>query len=240
MIRLRFQAFAVLLVAVVLGGAASAQQQPPKISASFYCFRYAKGLEDVYVRTGDAAFKKIELSTANMIGPIPVVVEKGFVAVHTIATDGEGKTIYPVAGRAKVGVLRKPLVILFPGAKGAKLPYDVLMLDRSEARFPLGSYKFVNLATFPIRAAIGKSILKLNPGGVKTLKPKGSPGQMINVIFEFHDGKQWRPMTQTRWAIRPDKRILSCAYLDPTDKRVKLRAIPERLVPPAPKNESKQ
>jgi len=82
---------------------------------------------------------------------------------------------------------------------------------------------------------VGKSPLQLKPGAVKTLKPRGNPGQMITVIFEFHDGKQWRSMTKTRWAIRADKRILSCAYLDPGDKRIKMRAIPERLVPPAPK-----
>ena len=38
-------------------------------------------------------------------------------------------------------------------------------------------------------------------------------------------------MTKTRWAFRKDRRSLLCAYLDPRTKRVKIRSIPERIVP---------
>lgn len=223
--------FIVIAIGLLSGGLAAAQQDLPKVQATFYCFRYAPGLEDVYIRTAAKAFRKIELSTANMIGPATVVADKGAVTLHTVDTDAEGKTTYPLVARAKLGSVRRPLILLVPSAKDAKLPYRALTLDRGATKFPLGSYKFVNLSKFPIRAMIGKSRLQLKPGAVKTIKPGGNPGQMITVVFEFYSQKKWRPMTKTRWAIRPDKRILSCCYLDPADKRIKMRAIPERLVP---------
>jgi len=225
----------IVFIGLLSGGWAIAQQELPKVQATFYCFRYAPGLEDVYIRTAAKAFRKIELSTANMIGPVTVVADKGTVTLHTLSTDVEGKTTYPLVAQARLGSVRRPLVLLMPSAKDAKLPYQALTLDRSDTRFPLGSYKFVNLSKFPIRAMIGKSLLQLKPGAVKTIKPGGNPGEMITVIFEYYSQKKWRPMTKTRWAIRPDKRILSCCYLDPADKRIKMRAIPERLVPVEPK-----
>ena len=104
-----------LILALGLTGLAGAQDKPPTVSASFYCFQYAPGLEDVFVRTGVKAFQKIELSTANMIGPMAVVTTNGAVTVHRQDTDEEGNTIYPLVGSAKVGAsVKKPLVLLLP------------------------------------------------------------------------------------------------------------------------------
>jgi hypothetical protein len=210
-----------------------AQQQLPRLPTSFYCFGYAAGLQDVFVRSGAEAFQKIELSTANMVGPLAAVVADGAITVHRKETDAEGKDSYPPVGSARIGAVRKPLLVLFPAPRDEPLPYRMLTLDRSDARFPLGSYQFINLSPHPMRGLVGQTRLDAKPGSVNNLKPKGTPGEVVNVVFEYHDGTLWRPMTQTRWAIRDDRRSLICAYLDPRDKRVKMRAIPERLVPPA-------
>lgn len=223
--------FLLLFLAISSSGFLAAQETPTKVATSFYCFRYADKLQDIYVRTGATAYQKIELSTANMIGPVAVIPAEGAVTLHRKDTADDGTEIYPLVGRAKLGSIRKPLVVLFPGPKDDKLPYRTLTIDRNDARFPMGSYQLINLSARPIRGLVGKTRLEAKPSSVNSLRPKADPGDMMTVIFEYHDGKQWRPMTKTRWAYRDDRRSLLCAYLDPRDKRIKMRAIPERLVP---------
>ena len=53
--------------------------------------------------------------------------------------------------------------------------------------------------------------------------------------FDYHVGKRWLPMTKTRWTNRNDRRSL-LLYLDPVDKRMKLRSIPDRVTPPLPRH----
>ena len=221
-----------LILLFVLGSLSHAREKPSRIPVSFYCFAYADGLQEVYVRTGADSYSEIQLSTANIIGPMEMILSDGAVTLHRKDKDAEGREIHPLVGSAKIGRAGKPLLVLFPAAKNDKLPYRTLTLDRSNANFPLGSYQFINVSPHPMRGRVGKTLLHSKPGSVTNLRPEGAPGDVVAVVFEHHDGKLWRPMTQTRWAIRSDRRTLLCAYLDPRDRRVKMRAIPERLVPP--------
>lgn len=222
------------LTAIFLAGLAHGQQPVEKTTASFYCFRYAPQLEDVYIRTGVESYQKIELSTANIIGPVAVVSADGAVTIHRMETTDKGETIYPLVGQAKTGSVTQPLIVLFPNAKDESLPYRALTLDRNRGRFPMGSYQFINLAPNPMRGLVGKTRVDVAPGTVKLLKPKGEPGEMLDVVFEYQSEGIWRSMTKTRWAVRNDRRSLMCAFLDPQDQRVKIRSIPERLVPAKP------
>jgi hypothetical protein len=209
-------------------------QDVSRVSATLYSFRYAPGLEDVYVRTGPEAFQKVELSTANMVGPITVLAAGGVVTLHRKDVAEDGSERFPSIGKAEVGSVRRPLLVLFPDAKEAEFPYRVLVIDRSATRFPLGSYQFLNLSRYPMRGLVGKAPVLAKPGSVIGVRPEGEPGELMNVVFEYLDGEDWRTMTKTRWALRKDRRSLLCAYLDPRDKRVKVRSIPERVVPLEP------
>lgn len=220
------------LLAISCSGFVHAEKAPEKISASFYCFRYAPDLEDVYVRIGAESYKKIELSTANIIGPLSVVNAEGNVTIHRMDTDDKGMVVYPLVGKAKIGTNSKPLLVMFPNAKDEALAYRCLTLDRNQQKFPLGSFQFINLSTYALRGMVGKTRIDVKAGGVKLLKPQGKPGEMLQVTFQYNDGKIWRTMTKTRWALRRDRRSLLCAYFDPRDKRLKMRSIPERIAPP--------
>jgi len=224
----------ILLLIALLSSSAHAQEKVPTLSSTFYCFRYAPELQSVYVRTGAQTYMEVELSTANLVGPMNAALVDGVITLHRKDTDSEGKTIYPLVARAKIGAIKHPLIVLVPGKKDGKLSYRSLVLDRSDAKFPLGSYQFVNFSTHPVRAKIGTGGIQIRPGKAKIFKPKGSPGEMMPVIFQYHDGEHWRRMTSTRWANRDDRRSLICAYLDPADKRMKMRSIPERLKEASP------
>ena len=81
-----------LVLAFALLATSASAQETPKVSTSIYCFKYAKGLEDVFVQTGAKKFTKVELSTANMLGPIGVVSEDGNITVRREEIDDEGNT----------------------------------------------------------------------------------------------------------------------------------------------------
>lgn len=225
-----------LLITLLLPGTLAAQDKLPKTSLSVYSFRYAENLETVFLRSDVEGFQKIELSTANLLGPFTAALSGGAITFHKEDKNDAGETIYPIIARAKIPAsIKQPIALLLPAAPDAKLPYLTLIVDQSKRDFPMGSYKLINLAPHGIRAAVGKSRLEAKPGGIKLLKPTEKPGSMVQVLFQYHDGQRWRKMTETRWAIRKDRRSLVCAYLDPRDKRMKMRSIPARIpAPPVP------
>ncbi|RYD49290.1 MAG: hypothetical protein EOP85_01910 [Verrucomicrobiaceae bacterium] len=52
--------------------------------------------------------------------------------------------------------------------------------------------------------------------------------------FEIEKEGRWSRLTETRCAVRKDRRWLLCVYLDPATGRVNMRSIPDRsrlLVP---------
>lgn len=225
-----------LLIACLFSSLAglSAQEKVPKLSTTVYCFRYAPGLQTLHVRTGANSYGEVQLSTANLVGPVQAALIEGKLTFHRQDTDEEGKTIYPVVAMAKVGTIKRPLVILVPAAQDHKLSYRSLVVDRADTKFPMGSYQLVNFAPHPVRAKIGGKMLEAKSSSIQNFKPSGTPGEMMPVLFQYHDGERWRRMTSTRWAYREDRRSLVCAYLDPRDKRMKMRSIPERVREAAP------
>lgn len=221
----------VLLLLLLMMGLGSAQESTQKASATFYCFQYANGLKDIYVPTGEDRFQKLELSTANMLGPVSVLVRDGVLTLHDFVETEEGEPSYPRIGTAKVKDIKRPLVVLLPGSEESTSRYGSLIIDRSETQFPQGSIQFINLTQHRIRALIGETRLASTPGSVRNIKPTAPAGEMMIVLFEYEVDSRWRSMTKTRWASRPDRRSILCAYIDPRDNRAKMRSIPEREIP---------
>jgi hypothetical protein len=50
----------------------------------------------------------------------------------------------------------------------------------------------------------------------------------VPVRFEFFDQDRWNLLTETRCAIRKDRRWLTCIYQDPVTRRMNIRSIPDR------------
>jgi hypothetical protein len=86
----------------------------------------------------------------------------------------------------------------------------------------------INISPHPIRGAIGKSIIESKPGSVANLKPEGEPGAIVAMKFEYYSENRWNLLTETRCAIRNDRRWLTCIYLDPSTGRMNIRSIPDR------------
>jgi hypothetical protein len=214
------------------GLSAALAEPPPTIPVSIYCFRYAPQLDTIHLRTGPATYQKVELSTANIVGPHQSVLDNGAITLHRQETAADGAVTWPLVGRVRLpDACPRALILLLPAPAGEPLPYRGLAFVHTNTSFPLGSMKFVNLSTFAVRGAIGDNTVVIPSGKVKTLQPSGEPGASLPVLFEYRRDERWQRMAATRWALRDDRRLLMCIYEDPVTHRMNLRSIPDRTQP---------
>ena len=127
--------------------------------------------------------------------------------------------------------LNKALIVLLPAPAGSAEPYRGFALDYTRDRFPLGTYRLVNVSKHHVRGAIGRSYAEVKPGGVAGIELQGDEGATQGVKFEFNENGKWSRLTETRAAVRRDRRWLVCVYQDPTTQRMNLRSIPDRDYP---------
>lgn len=216
-------------LSLCFASALAAQEPATKVTASFYAFDYVAGLEKVHVMVGEQAFQEVTLSKANIVGPFEAVAMNGNLLIYGKPTEAEGKVISPVLATAKLRKgIEQALVILFRAPKDHKEPYGSLVLDHDIEDFPLGVYRMINVSPHPVRGAIARSYIEAKPGGIANLKPEGNPGTVVPVKFEFFDQGRWNLLTETRCAIRDDRRWLTCIYQDPVTGRLNIRSIPDR------------
>jgi hypothetical protein len=108
-----------------------------------------------------------------------------------------------------------------PGRTLKEKCFSLARLRRSDRSHPLPRLLVTLLA-------LGSDL-----GTIPKLRPVSIGGNMMPVEINYHDGNRGRPMTKTRWAYRSDCRSLFFLYLDPVDKRMKLRGRPDRVITPA-------
>ena len=210
-------------------------EPPPKISTSFYAFEYVPNRESIYLLGAGQDTTPIQLSKANIIGPVNVTLQDGVLPIYDKPQTVEGKPVYPRLCTARFPAnLKRALVILFPGGKDDKEPYRSIVLNHDLSDFPLGVYRMINISPHAIRGSIARNIIQAKPGGIANLKPEGEPGAVVPMRFEYYADDQWNLLTETRCAIRDDRRWLTCIYQDPASGRMNIRSIPDRSSAPPP------
>lgn len=217
-----------ILALLALAAPLHAAAESRAIEFSFYCLKYVPGLETIRIAK-DGGFEEVRLSTANMTQPVRLnVVENTANFYGTTPSTGTQDKL-PVAGKVRIPAsIDKALVVLVPNAPGSAEPYHSLVIDRSDTNFRPGTYRIVNFSKKSIRGAIGKSYIEAASGGIKDLELKGEPGAVQGVRFEFaHEGR-WNRLTETRCAVRKDRRWLLCVYQEPGTERINMRSIPDR------------
>ena len=117
-----------------------------------------------------------------------------------------------------------------PAPAGSAEPYHAFALDYGHDKFPLGTYRLVNVSKHAVRGAIGRSYAEVKPGEIAGIELQGENGATQGAKFEFLEEGKWSRLTETRCAVRRDRRWLVCVYQDPTTKRMNLRSIPDRTV----------
>lgn len=219
---LSFLSSAILLIPAIA-------QEHTIVSTHFYAFDYVSGCDSLMVPTGSETCQEMQLSKANIVGPVQVALADGVLTLYeknpAVTQQAQRKAL------ARVGYpsgLKNALIVLFPAGKGDALPYRALALNHHVQDFPLGVYRVINISPYAVRGAIGKSMIEAKPGSVGNLKPEGQPGAIVATRFEFFFEERWNLLTETRCAIRNDRRWLTCIYQDPSTGRMNIRSIPDR------------
>jgi len=219
------------LLLLLMAGALHAQAPATKIAVSLYAFDYLPDHGTVHLRVGADAYEEAVLSKANIVGPIAASVGGTILTIHGKVDGADGEALYPVLSSATLpAAAKRVLVILLPDPANAASPYRSLVFEHDTENFPLGSYRVVNLSGHPVRGAIGRDLVQAAPGGIANLQPKGEAGAIAPVLFEFYQNERWNRLTETRAAIRDDRRWLMCIYQDPATRRMNIRTIPDRTL----------
>jgi hypothetical protein len=117
---------------------------------------------------------------------------------------------------------------MFPDSKDTANPYRSIVINHDLGDFPFGAYRMINVSPHPVRGSVARDYIEAKPGGMANLEPQGEPGAIVPVKFEFFDKGRWNLLTETRAAIRKDRRWLTCIYQDPVTGRMNMRSIPDR------------
>jgi hypothetical protein len=218
-------------IALVLSGVSLLAQQPTSVKISLFTFQYAEGHQEIFLNSRAGEYEAITLSSANILGPFKTVLsEEGEVFLHEHKQDEEGTDIYPAIARVKIpSSVREPLLILAP--RSGNQAYGALVIDRSLAKFPEGSYQLINFSRSEIRALIGKTRVTAPPLKITSFDPSSNSDDLLNVHFKYKRGDDWKTIGRTRWVNEKDKRSLLVAYLDPRTERMKIKGIPLRRTP---------
>ncbi|MBK1835454.1 hypothetical protein [Roseibacillus ishigakijimensis] len=209
-----------------------AAQEGKTVSVAVYAFEYAAKQKTIYVRSGPEAYEEVGLSTANLRGPVPGWVVDGVLTFHTEPGPAAEGELPPLAAEVRLPAdLKSPLVMLAKAPSSAKVPYQALVLENDGEKVRPGTRLIVNMTNSAVRARVGDNLISnLSPGQSIDFVAKGEPGEVFPVVFQYQKDGEWRDMTNTRWAHRPDRRALICIYQDPRTRRHKLRSIPNRTV----------
>jgi hypothetical protein len=218
-----------LLALLALAIPLRAADEVRNVEVSFFCLKYVPGLETIHVSHGNVS-DSVRLSTANLTDPITASVFNGDVILRKDAIAVDSKEPAPAIAKIKIPAgIEKALVVLVPGKPGAAEPYSALVMDRGE-KFRLGTYRVINFSPRKVRGGIGRSYVEAASGATGDLELKGEPGAVQGVRFEFETEGRWSRLTETRCAVRKDRRWLLCVYQDPVTNRVNMRSIPDRTL----------
>lgn len=210
-----------LAAILALASPFSAMAEERTVEASFYCFKYAPGAETVLIANSTGT-KALRLSTANITSTVQLPVKDG----EAVIQRGD-KTA--TAARVKIPPnFSKALVVLVPTPPGSSEAYRAFAIDYGRDRFRPGTYRLVNVSRHAVRGAIGRSFAEVNSGGTGDIELQGDDGATQGAKFEFHEGGKWNRLTETRCAVRRDRRWLVLVHEDPVTKRMNLRSIPDR------------
>jgi hypothetical protein len=199
----------------------AAMAEERTVEASFYCFQYAPGAETIRVTDGGSP-KAIRLSTANISSAVPLKIRDDEAVIQG------GDDIATVA-RVKIPKrFSKALVVLVPAPAGSREKYRAFAIDYGRDRFRPGTYRMVNISRKAVRGAIGKSYAEVKSGDTADIELQGDEGATQGAKFEFHEGGKWNRLTETRCAVRRDRRWLVLVHEDPVTRRMNLRSIPDR------------
>ena len=227
MFRFLFTLSLVLLAAANLQGQSDVVQN---IKLSVFSVAYAEGHQTIYLTNSKNEVSEVRLSTANILGPYETMLDADSnIMLRTKAISAEGATIYPPIAQIKIPTnIKEPLMILVPSS--GDQPYRALIIERSLAGFPNGSYTLINFSPMEIRGLVGQTRVIAPARKITRFNPSSNKEDILDVHFKYELAEEWKTFGRTRWVNERNKRTLLLAYPDPKTKRMRIKGIPVRPI----------
>jgi len=227
MFRFLFIFSLVLLAGANLQGQSDVVQN---IKLSVFSVAYAEGHQTIYLTNSKNEVSEVRLSTANILGPYETMVDADSnVMLRTKGKTEEGATIYPPIAQIKIPTnIKEPLMILVPSS--GDQPYRALIIERSLAGFPNGSYTLINFSPMEIRGLVGQTRVIAPARKITRFNPSSNKEVILDVHFKYELAEDWKTFGRTRWVNERNKRTLLLAYPDPKTKRMRIKGIPVRPI----------
>ncbi len=127
--------------------------------------------------------------------------------------------------------IRQPLIVLTPEREGADLIYQSKVVESELGKFPMGSFKLLNLSPHPVRFTLGDGVIEIGPGADSLLRPGVPAGEAVAVTIDHKSAEAWQLLSSARWASRIDRRTLVCVQWDKSSKRMVVKSVPLREIP---------
>jgi hypothetical protein len=195
------------------------------LPVSIYCLTYADGLKSVVMKGANDSYHGVALSTANIVEVPQALVEKGQISIYGPAAANGG---HPLVTTVDVGAIRRPLIVLCPAKQDGEPPYESKAVETELVKFPLGSFKFLNLSPTSVRISHDEHVIELESGDERDFMPDVPAGEVFAVKMDHKSGGNWALLSSARWASRNDRRTLVCFQLDPVSKRMIVKSVPLR------------
>ncbi len=213
------------LISILSAAPSVAAEKNAKVPVAIFSPAYAEGLKSVFVKSGTDTYQSVALSTANVIEGEEAMIEEGRISLYGPAAGDGG---HPTVATVELGEIRRPLLVIQPNGEGAQPAYQANVVEADLPKFPLGSFKFVNLSPNPVRVSYGNDVIEIESGADSLFKPDVPDGEVAAVTIDYKSAETWALLSSARWASRKDRRTLVCFQLDPSTKRMVVKSVPLR------------
>lgn len=171
---------------------------------------------------------EVELPSANF-SPVRYATETR--EIRFFSNIPEPASIPVVVASVPDGI-RDAIVLLLPDAVPGR--YRALVFDSSLATFRGGDHQFLNLSLVPVGIDLAGEKLNLDPGKSGIIRKNAADGAARQPLQLFHRPEnEWVRFSSTRAAINSRIRSLVLIFPDPSEGRLRARAIHDHIDSPA-------
>lgn len=183
---------------------------------------------ELYVPGAAGVMERLNLAMEGLTTPQVAATPNGVLSFYSSATVDPAKPTANLAATVTVpqGV-KQGIVLVLPAATGAKLPYQLMILNDSFAAFPAGGSRVINLTRLPLAIRAGEHALEVQPAKITAVPPvtKVNDLNQAQTSFYHKDGEQWvliseRPMQYTK-----DLRNIFLMFLMPNVEEPQIRTL---------------
>jgi hypothetical protein len=188
-----------------------------------------------YLPTPGTAPVGVELPEANLSS---ATYEADRHTIHFYASppDPAATKLPPPAATVRIpGSIRSAALLFLPSSETDQ--YVIMAIDADKLSFRGGDQRFVNLTRLPIAIDLGGNRVALKPGASQALRFPGTDRRRLALQLFNQQGDTWHRFSSTRITADPRIRRLVLCYYDPAEKRVRSRAIWDRVDDPEPAEE---